>query len=770
MGLRYKVLLIIIATLISLISVFYFASRQIILTDFIKLETEDARYKLSQARDGLQAIIDNLHVKSSDWAIWDDNYQFIQNHNQGFIDSNMQDQTFANLKLNFMLFLDLKGQVVYKKAADLVSGLEMPFPEELIRLLQEHRLFFSETDLQGEYSGIILLAEHPLLISIRPILKSDNTGPVRGTLVFAKYLTTEVQKDLAQTTHLKIRIRKFHETESSPLLEKVKQSLSQNEYVFETTQSETLEGFIAIADLFKNPALILSAEVPRYIYQEGLKTMQYILAALVATGVILMVTLFFAIKKYVIVRLVRLDHEVYEIEREKKFSGRVHVTGNDELSHLKHSINSMLKSLEGKILEVEHLNTHLQETQDQLLQSQKMESVGRLAGGIAHDFNNVLSGILGYSSLLLDQFKDDTKVSKKLGIIKKSAERGAELTRSLLGFARKGKYEKKVFNVNDIVLEVQALLSGSVDRRVRMKHQLASDLKSIEGDSTQISQILINLAINACDAMPEGGEVIVMSENLIVKASDLPHHHQLKEGAYVHVSFRDTGTGIPPEILPKVFDPFFTTKEAGKGSGLGLAMTYGIMQNHHGSIAIDSTVGVGTTIHLYFQAISGGVTEEKNSSKESAPLAEEIIFPSVILIAEDEIVLHELYQEMFSKMSPKTKLFLAHDGMEALELFKQHSSEIELLVMDVIMPNMDGIKAFKEISNIRSGMKTIFISGYAESAAIASLREDGRVAFIQKPLKEEKLLSVMRSLMGMRSRPKIPVVKSMSETTAHISL
>ena len=474
----------------------------------------------------------------------------------------------------------------------------------------------------------------------------------------------------------------------------------------------------------------------------------YLFLTLLGTGILLGALVIGLLERYVVRRLRSLGLQVKELGEKKDFSSRVTVVGKDELSQLGHSINMMLSTLESNICERRLLNENLQKAEAELLQSQKMESMGRLAGGIAHDFNNILSGILGYTSLLLDQFKGDPNASKKLGIIKKSAERGAELTRSLLGFARKEKSQKKVFNVNDIITEVEALLSGSMDRKIRLKHYLASNLKSIEGDSTQISQVLMNLAINACDAMPEGGEVIVMSQNFTVEASDLPHYPELKVGSYVHLTFRDTGSGIPPEILSKVFDPFFTTKGSGKGSGLGLAMVYGIMKDHNGSISIESTVGVGTTIHLYFPVVTEVLAEEETTVSEAInPPPSKNILPSFILIADDEDILRELYQDMIFQISPETKLILARDGMEALQVFKQHAGEIELLLMDVIMPRMDGIKAFKEISKIRPGIKTIFVSGYAESASIASLREDGRVAFIQKPLEEEKLLSVIRSIM-----------------------
>ncbi len=745
MKLRYKIFLIVIITNLTLTGALYFMIRRIVLSNFSKLETRETKNNLGQAHNALQAMVDNLHSKSSDWAIWDDDYQFVQDHNQTFIDSNLQNQSLQNLKIDLIAFFDLQGHVIQTKAIDSATGSDVVFPQDVTRRITENRLYFHEHEIDREYSGILVVSGQPLLISLHPIVRSDATGPARGTLMFGRYLSPKIVERLSQTTHLNLDIRWVDDPGLPNAFQEAKEHLQKEDTFIRSVGLEAIQSYLLIPDILKKSALILSVDASRATYAQGLHTTRYLLFSLLANGIACAVVLLFSFENKIVKRLGNLSQDVGEIGRKQDFSGRVTAVGKDEIGNLAESINHMLKTLESKVTETGILNENLKNTQNQLIQAQKMEAIGELAAGIAHDFNNLLGVISGYASLLGEEFKDNPKASKKLTTIQKSATRGANLTRELLGFARKGKYEKKTLDLNQVVKEAQSIFKESLHKNVSSKTTLEETLWPIEGDSSQIMQILMNLVINACDAMPEGGEISITSQNTTFEPQKTPHP-DLKPGPYVHLSVTDTGTGIPKTLLSKIFDPFFTTKAQGKGTGLGLSMTYGIMKNHEGAVTVESETGRGTTFHLYFpKSNSEAATTHPDPSSEK--VKKKITIPAV-LIAEDEECLRDLYRDYFSKYFPETKVLIACDGEEALEIFREHHAELTLVLLDVMMPKIQGIQAYKEMGKLKRDLKAIFISGYAESGPIAQLRQTGRVGFIQKPFETQKLLVEIEAILG----------------------
>lgn len=397
---------------------------------------------------------------------------------------------------------------------------------------------------------------------------------------------------------------------------------------------------------------------------------------------------------------------------------------------------------------------NLNRTQKQLLQSQKMESMGTLAGGIAHDFNNLLAGIISYCGILKKKFTADSEAAKELNIIEQSAKRGAELTKQILGFARQGKHEKINFDLNKTILECRNLLCGTFEKTITIKAELEKDLRLVKGDPGQVFQILMNLGVNARDAMPSGGELIFESQNIEADEQFCRIHGHLKPGNYIRVSVSDTGTGIPKQIQDKIFDPFFTTKEVGKGTGLGLSMVFGIMQSHGGVVSVYSEPGHGAQFHLYFPAAMTGLLPLKN---ETAP-ATTLRTPSVqrlqglvILVVDDEALMRDAARDLLE--SEGATLFVASDGEEALGFLEKNHSMISLVLMDVIMPKMDGIKALYEIKKINPNLPVILTSGYAESKPVSQAREIFSVGFIQKPYNTDALINLIHTNGDTGSKP-----------------
>ena len=385
----------------------------------------------------------------------------------------------------------------------------------------------------------------------------------------------------------------------------------------------------------------------------------------------------------------------------------------------------------------------LRDTQEQLMQSQKLESIGQLAGGISHDFNNLLAVILGSATILKSEFGDNAEISRRLDNIIQSAERGASVTRQLLGFARKGSYTVDQIDAPNLIQEVMGMLSRSIEKTVTLHLKTPESLWQIKGDATQIVQTLMNLSLNARDAMPGGGKIIFTTSNVDVNSQTSGSETGLKPGKYVRIDVRDTGSGIPKEIQSRIFDPFFTTKEMGKGTGLGLSMVYGIMQTHNGLVTLDSEVGQGTTFHLYFPAIkTNSETTDMNAARSPSRLEPTGLLKKLcILLAEDESPLRAMIQEELEQQG--ARVLAAENGKKALQLFEEQGDRIDAVLLDVGMPEMSGTEVFRRIRLHNPHMSVILMTGYADSAEISQLMQTPGTALLRKPFDMNDLIKLL---------------------------
>lgn len=385
------------------------------------------------------------------------------------------------------------------------------------------------------------------------------------------------------------------------------------------------------------------------------------------------------------------------------------------------------------------------EVEKQLLQAQKMESIGLLAGGIAHDFNNILAGILGYSTLILSQAPEESVIHRYAKTIEDSAVRASELTQKLLAFARGGKYNIQTTNLNKIVSEVYSILKRTMEKNINISVRLEEGLRCVEADPSQMSQILLNLCVNARDAMPHGGSLFIETRNADLPEKVFPEGGVNDPGGYVAVSVKDTGTGIDKEVLPRIFEPFFTTKQTGKGTGLGLSMVYGIVKNHGGYIDVESTPGKGTTFTVYLPA--------SRDQRESCTGREEIQVEGgneLILVIDDEEMVADLAREILEEKG--YRVLVARDGIEGISLYKEHAGQVDLVLLDMIMPNMDGAQVFKELKRLDPKVKVMLVSGYSLDRKAQDVLARGALAFIKKPYRPFELLKKVRELLGVPDR------------------
>ncbi len=378
--------------------------------------------------------------------------------------------------------------------------------------------------------------------------------------------------------------------------------------------------------------------------------------------------------------------------------------------------------------------------QKQLLQAQKMEAIGTLAGGVSHDFNNILQVVLGYSELLLGDEGLPQRYQADLQKINESAKRGAELVQRLLTFSRKAEIKPMPLNLNRRINEMWKMLNRTISKMIDIQLVLAEDLATISADATQVDQVLMNLAVNARDAMPEGGKLIVETANIILDEEYAKMHLEAKPGPYVLLMVTDTGAGMHKETLEHIFEPFYTTKEVGEGTGLGLAMVHGIVQQHGGHITCYSEPDQGTTFRIYFPALVSVAGREEASVRLMSRGGSE-----TILLVDDEEHIAELGTRILGKVG--YTVLTAKNGREALDLYTAHREKISLVILDLIMPELGGKQCLEELVKIDPSIKVVIASGYSARGPGKDALAAGAKGFVNKPYDLRQMLEVVRSVL-----------------------
>ncbi len=374
--------------------------------------------------------------------------------------------------------------------------------------------------------------------------------------------------------------------------------------------------------------------------------------------------------------------------------------------------------------ELTQLVQDLQEKDDQLRHAHKMKALGSLAGGIAHDFNNLLMGIQGHISLLISQCEPVDPQFSHLLNIETLVESGGRLTRQLLGYARQGQYDVRLLNFNKLLHAIIETFSRTRPE-ISIQTRMAPEPQIIHADQGQIEQVLFNLFINAADAMPRGGTLTITSQRVPAQTIAAKVLEKIT-GDYIHLSVTDSGTGIPDHIKPHIFEPFFTTKEQCRGTGLGLASTYGIVAAYSGHIEVESKIAEGTTFHVYLPAS----TENLASTGRASAFSKRPAAGTILLVDDDESI-RETGQELLEARG--FQVFTAHDGNHALEVYRKKGAEIDLVVLDMIMPRMGGSETFDRLREINPAIKVLLSTGYSIEGQAADIVGRGCVGYIQKP-------------------------------------
>ena len=367
-----------------------------------------------------------------------------------------------------------------------------------------------------------------------------------------------------------------------------------------------------------------------------------------------------------------------------------------------------------------------------------MEAIGTLAGGIAHDFNNLLMGFQGNLSLMLMEMSPDNPYYDYLTNMEDYVKRGSDLTRQILGFARGGKYEVRPTNINDL-LEQSSQMFGRTKKEITIHKKFQATPWSVEVDRGQIEQVLLNLFVNSWQAMPAGGAIFLETENVTLKEEDWDKPYALEQGEYVKISVTDTGLGMDKDTLERIFEPFFTTKEFSRGTGLGLASTYGIIKNHNGMIDVTSEKGHGTTFTIYLPK------SDKDFLEERPALEKTIKGSETILLVDDEELVADIGERMLKKLG--YRVLLADSGRKAIQIFEKAHHRINLVILDMIMPEMGGSETFDGLKAITPDIKVLLSSGYSIDGQASQIMKRGCNGFIQKPFNLKHFSQKIREIL-----------------------
>ena len=392
--------------------------------------------------------------------------------------------------------------------------------------------------------------------------------------------------------------------------------------------------------------------------------------------------------------------------------------------------------------------TEKKKFQEHVLQSQKMESVGVLAGGIAHDFNNILTAILGHTDLIRRFAVLNEKATRSLNVIEDASRRAGRMISKLLGFARKSKHERTPINLNDVVYETIKLLEQVFKKDINLTVELDNRLPLIQGDVNQMEQVIMNFLVNARDAMPNGGRIVIKTQaRTVVKGMpDVPPY--VPPGEYVQISVSDTGMGIPEDIKNKIFEPFFTTKEQGKGTGLGLSMVYGAINDHQGYLSVESTLGVGSVFTVFLPAAAPATV---SGTKEAVSPGSG---KQTLLIVDDEQDILDIMRDSLENQG--YKVFASSDSTVAIDIYRRIFNDVALVITDIVMPGIDGRELIRQIKVINPDVKVLAISGYTKYVGEKEDMKDID-GFLQKPFETYYLLSVVKRILEAKTKKFIPV-------------
>ena len=596
MTLRRKTLLFICVTFVILIWILHTISQNILLDSFAQLEEQNTQQNVERVLNTLSNDLSSLATTTSDWAKWDDTYAFIEDTNTDYIDSNLIDGTFTELRLNFMLFINTSGQLAFGKAFDLDDEEEIPVPQGLQEHLSTHDLLLYHADTESSTEGIILLPESPVLVASQPILTSNDEGPIRGALIMGRYLDSAEIDRLAETAVLSLAAYRTDSTQLPQDLEEARLSLSQETPILVQPQdAQYVSGYSLLTDIYGEPGLILRVDMPRDIYQHGQTSVNYLILAIVAVGLVVGIMTMLLVENQVLSRLAKLSKSVSSIGTNGDPSRRVPSTGKDEMSNLANTINRMIEALEQSRNVLQEKNAQLDARNQALIEKTEeaeraTQAKSEFLAHVSHELRTPLNVIIGFSELMIDGSTGEVNDKQRqcLNDVLDSSHHLLSLINGVLDLSKieSGKME---INLEDITLDkvieplTRTIMPILTPRQQSLDVEIEEGLPPVRADKAKLKQVLFNLLSNAAWFTPDGGK-------LKIEAS--------RKGDWCQVSVIDSGIGIKKEDQERIFEPFCQldnppTREKG-GTGLGLTLVKQIIEKHGGQVRVESEYGKGS--------------------------------------------------------------------------------------------------------------------------------------------------------------------------------
>jgi len=827
---------------------------------FFKSLTEHEHSMMRENVHALLTVIDSSQKKlqsvAGDWAPWDETYNFVQTLDPRFVEQNLMDETFINLGINLMLFIDPSGTIRYSKAMDLGSEKEIAIPDDLQhRLLKDSRLLDYKTH-QERKKGLLMLPQGPLLVGAAPIVTSLFQGPVRGTLIAGRFIDEPLLKQWADTINSPIRYTPW-ESDSAPNdgLARANVEAEQSAIWVRVPNTDTIAGFAMLKDTYGHPAIVFEIEKPRVIYRQARSTLFIYSLSILIVALLIGSAFWLLLDHQVLTRLAKLAKNVSHIAQHKSFQERLSFKKRDEVTQVATSINDLLAALErttngllsrerdlqsiltgtpvgillidaetGKItwanpnalkmigkseLEIDchlcggltdpeadrqrHLpdldqavdteeqqllradgtilpvlksvaqvtyqgRSHLLETfldisdrkrlECELQRAQKMETIGLLASGVAHDLNNILTVLIGYPELILTSIPADHELIEPLSELKRSSEKAARLVEDLLNLARRGVPTSEVVSLQKIIQEYrlsaqqQQLEKFSLD--VQFEWHLSEGSEMIAGSPIHLSKALMNLVVNAAEAIVGKGKVSVSNEVRKLEQG-IKCYETIPPGDYVVLSVADTGSGIKAQDLPKIFEPFYTSKAMGRsGTGLGMTVVWNAVKDMGGYIDVKTAEGRGSTFDLYFPMSR----REYVPPPQPAPAEDLKGAGEKILVVDDLPEQQKMARAILERL--RYQVATVSSGEEAIEYLRSNSAALLLLDMN-LGTGLDGLDTFREILKFRPDQQVIIVTGFAETYRINEMLKLGAAFHLQKPYGVKNLGEAVKTVLQGRS-------------------
>lgn len=567
MKMRNKVLIIVVALMVTIFISIQVIVNVVFLKSYAALEEQKTIESVTRTTNVLSNELADIRSRVSDWAFWDDTYNFVQTVDESYINSNLDNSVFTNLRMNLMLFINASGNIVYGKAFDLGNDKETTMLQGINEEVSSEPALWNFTTIDGKMEGIILLPQEPMIFSSQPILTSQSEGPIRGALIMGRYIDSSEISYISNTLRLPITVSRFNDPQIQKDFQIARSSLSNASPIFvEPLNADSVSGYTLFNDVFSNPSLILRVDLPRDIYKQGLTTATYFMVTVAALCVMFGAAMIILLEKGMLLPLSKLTKAVEEMGTRERGPHSISRLGTDETSLLADAIKDAI--------------------------SQRLAAIEELAGMVGHDLRNPLTGILGAVYYVKRKYesKMDAKGREMLKIIEDNVAYSNQIVNDLTDYSRKIQLE--YVDTTPKLLAKEALSLVNIPKNIQLVD--LTETTEITVDVEKMKRVFVNLIKNGVEAMPEGGLLTIKS----TKAND-----------GVKFTFSDTGCGMSKETLDKVCTPLFTTKA--KGMGFGLPISKRLVEAHGGSLSFESTTGKGTAVTVFIPTKAKAETRDE---------------------------------------------------------------------------------------------------------------------------------------------------------------